>query len=86
MDNETFETVNIPTVSIEDERPFLTENLEVDVLFYKERRQHRFAKFSLKMRLSHRTRCQRKYGNQCDQTSNSCMWSHDSSTIVHRTR
>ena len=23
--------------SIEDERPFLTENLEVDVLFYKER-------------------------------------------------
>ena len=37
MDNETFETVNIPTVSIEDERPFLTENLEVDVLFYKER-------------------------------------------------
>ena len=37
MDNETFETVNIPTVSIEEERPFLTENLEVDVLFYKER-------------------------------------------------
>ena len=37
MDNESFETVNIPLASIEDERPFLTENLEVDVLFYKER-------------------------------------------------
>ena len=37
MDNESFETVNIPLTSIEDERPFLTENLEVDVLFYKER-------------------------------------------------
>lgn len=37
MDNETFETVNIPLSSIEDERPFLTENIEVDVLFYKER-------------------------------------------------
>ena len=37
MDNESFETVNISLSSIEDERPFLTENLEVDVLFYKER-------------------------------------------------
>lgn len=37
MDNETFETVNISLKSIEDERPFLTENIEVDVLFYKER-------------------------------------------------
>ena len=37
MDNESFETVNIALSSIEDERPFLTENLEVDVLFYKER-------------------------------------------------
>jgi elongation factor P len=37
MDNETFESVNIPLASIQDERPFLTENLEVDVLFYKGR-------------------------------------------------
>jgi len=35
MDNETFETVNIELKSIKDERPFLTENLSVQVLFYK---------------------------------------------------
>ena len=35
MDNETFETVNIELKSIKDERPFLTENLNVQVLFYK---------------------------------------------------
>ncbi len=37
MDNETFETVNIELKAIQDERPFLTENLNVQVLFYKER-------------------------------------------------
>lgn len=37
MDNETFETVNIDLKAIQDERPFLTENLNVQVLFYKER-------------------------------------------------
>lgn len=35
MDNETFETVGVSLASIEEERPFLTENLEVQVLFYK---------------------------------------------------
>ena len=37
MDNETFETVNIELKAIKDERPFLTENLNIQVLFYKER-------------------------------------------------
>jgi elongation factor P len=35
MDNETFETYNILISAIKDERPFMTENLEIDVLFYK---------------------------------------------------
>ena len=35
MDNESFETYNILLSAMVDERPFLTENLEVDVLFYK---------------------------------------------------
>ncbi len=37
MDNESFETVNIDLKAIKDERPFLTENLNIQVLFYKER-------------------------------------------------
>jgi elongation factor P len=37
MDNETFEQIHITLDSIEDERPYLTENLEVDVLFFRER-------------------------------------------------
>jgi len=35
MDNESFESVNVDLNAIKDERPFLTENLNVQVLFYK---------------------------------------------------
>ncbi len=37
MDNDTFDMVNIMISAIEDQKDFLTENLEVDVLFYKNR-------------------------------------------------
>lgn len=37
MDNETYETVNIMIAAIKDEKDFLTENLEVDVLYYRGR-------------------------------------------------
>ena len=37
MNNETFEQVAIPSDTIEDEAKYLTENLDVDVLFFKGR-------------------------------------------------
>ena len=37
MDNETFEQIHIPLDIIKDEQMFLTENLEVEVLFFKDR-------------------------------------------------
>ncbi|MEL6344397.1 MAG: elongation factor P [Myxococcota bacterium] len=37
MSNETYEQVGIPIEVIEDESKYLIENLEVDVLFYKQR-------------------------------------------------
>jgi elongation factor P len=37
MNNDTFDQVGIPNDVIKDESPYLTENLEVDVLFYKDR-------------------------------------------------
>lgn len=37
MNNDTFEQVAVPSDSIQDESKFLTENLSVDVLFFKGR-------------------------------------------------
>ena len=81
MDSETFERINIPTASIQDERPFLTENLEVDVLFYKERQSTSTCQIPLKMRLHTQSPLSKVILQPMRPNQQLCMWNYDSSTL-----